>query len=60
VAEATAVRYMGTAGVLLEAFFCGKLDFDGLEAAINDLSRVIWLSPDVVAEILRCGREARR
>lgn len=59
VAEATAVRYMGTAGVLLEAFFSGKLDFGGLEAAINDLSRVIWLSPDVVAEILRRGREAR-
>ena len=59
-AEATAVRYMGTAGVLLEAFFSGKLDFGGLEAAINDLSRVIWLSPDVVAEILRRGREAGR
>ena len=59
-AEATAVRYMGTAGVLLEAFFRGKLDFGGLEAAINELSRVIWLSPDVVGEILRRGREAGR
>ena len=60
VAEAAGVRYMGTAGVLLEALFSGKLDFRGLEAAISDLSRVIWLSPDVVAEILRRGREAEQ
>jgi predicted nucleic acid-binding protein len=59
-AEATGVRYMGTAGVLLEAFFRGKLDFARLEAAIHDLSRVLWLSPEVVAEILRRGREASR
>ncbi len=50
---------MGTAGVLLEAFFSGKVDFSGLEAAIANLSRVIWLVPDVVAEILRRGREAK-
>ena len=59
-AEAKAVRFMGTAGVLLEAFLRGRLDFGGLETAINELSRVIWLSPDVVAEILRRGREAGR
>jgi predicted nucleic acid-binding protein len=59
-ADATTVRYMGTAGVLLEAFFRGRLDFGGLEGAISELSRVIWLSPDVVAEILRRGREAGR
>jgi len=59
-AEATAVRYMGTAGVLLEAFFRGRLDRGGLEAAVRDLSRVIWLSPDVVAGILRRSREAPR
>lgn len=60
VAQAMAVEYMGTAGVLLEAFLRRALDFGGLEAAIEDLTRVIWLSPDVVAEILRRAREARR
>jgi predicted nucleic acid-binding protein len=60
VAGTTGVRYMGTAGVVLHAFFRGKLDFGELEAAIHDLSRVIWLSPEVVAEILRRGREAGR
>jgi len=59
-ADATAVRFMGTAGVLLEAFFRGRLDFAGLETAIADLSRVIWLSPEVVAEILRRGRKRGR
>jgi|SRR5208283_247609 len=59
VAEAMAVQYMGTAGVLLEAFLRGKLDSRGLEGAIEDLSRVIWLSPDVVAEILRRGGSKR-
>jgi predicted nucleic acid-binding protein len=60
VAGAMAVQYMGTAGVLLEAFLRQVLDFAGLEAAIEDLTRVIWLSPDVVAEILGRAREARR
>jgi predicted nucleic acid-binding protein len=60
VAEAMAVQYMGTAGVLLlEAFLRQVLDYGGLEAAVEDLSRVIWLSPDVVAEILRRARETR-
>jgi len=59
VAQAKAVEYMGTAGVLLEAFLRQALDFGGLEAAIENLSRVIWLSPDVVFEILRRAREAR-
>ena len=60
VAQAMAVEYMGTAGVLLEAFLRRALDFGGLEAAIEDLTRVIWLSPEVVAEILRRAREAGR
>lgn len=60
VAGSLAVEYMGTAGVLREAFLRGKLDRSGLEAAVRDLSRVIWLSADVVAEILSRGREAKR
>lgn len=59
VAEAMAVEYMGTAGVLLEAFFRRVLDAGELEAAVEHLSRVIWLSPAVVAEILKRAREAR-
>jgi hypothetical protein len=54
-----AVEFMGTAGILLEAFLCGALNFGALEAALEDLSRVIWLSPSVVAEVLRRARGAR-
>ena len=59
VAQAMAVEFMGTAGILLEAFLHRALDFGALEAALEDLSRVIWLSPGVVTEILRRARGAR-
>lgn len=52
--------YLGTAGVLLEGFLKGWLSFEELEDTVQDLSRVIWLSPAVVAEILKRAREAKR
>lgn len=59
-AGAMDVEYMGTAGMLLEAFVKGHISHDELEKAVRDLSRVIWLSPDVVAEILKKAKEVRR
>lgn len=59
-ADAMGIEYVGTAGVLLEAFIKGIISYDGLEQAVRDLTRVIWLSPDVVAEILRKANEVRR
>lgn len=59
-ARAMAVEFMGTAGILLEAFLRRALDFGGLEGALEDLTQVIWLSPSVVTEILRRARGARR
>lgn len=32
----------------------------GMGAALRDLSQVLWLSPAVVAEVLRLAREAKR
>ena len=52
--------YLGTAGVLLEGFLRGRLSFEELEDTVQDLSRVIWLAPTVVAEILKRAREAKR
>ena len=60
VAQSMAVEFMGTAGILLEAFLRRALDFGGLEDALEDLTQVIWLSPSVVTEILRRARGARR
>lgn len=55
-ARAMGVEVMGTAGVLLEAFRVGKLSADELEAAVRDLGRVTWLSPNVVADVLGRAR----
>lgn len=60
VAATTGVQHVGTAGVLLEAFLRKRLDLDGLEAAVLDLSNVVWLSPAVVAEILKRARETKQ
>lgn len=60
VAAAMQVKHIGTAGILLEAFARRTLDYSGLEEAIRDLASVIWLSPEVVAEILRHARGMRK
>lgn len=57
-AAALGVAYLGTAGVLLEAFLGGHVRLEEFEGAIADLSKVMWLSPAVVAEILKRAREA--
>ena len=54
------VPHVGTAGVLLAAFLRGYLSYEPLEESVRDLSRVLWLSPEVVAEILRRGRDLQR
>lgn len=59
VAVTTGVKIVGTAGVLLEACLGAHLDLEELEAVLQDLVQVLWISPAVVAEILRLAREAR-
>ena len=53
------LKFLGTAGVLLEALLKGFLTLEELEEAVTDLSRVLWLSPAVVSEILKRAREAK-
>ena len=59
-AQAIGIPYLGTAGVLLEALVRGCLRYDELEEATRDLGTVLWLSPDVVAEILMRARGLKR
>ena len=59
-AEAIDLEYLGSAGVLLEAFIKGFLDYGELENAVRDLGKAIWLSPDAVAEILKTAREVKK
>ena len=60
VAAAIGIEHVGTAGTLLEAYLHRRFGMDELEAALADLSQVLWLSPAVVAEVLRIAREATR
>jgi predicted nucleic acid-binding protein len=59
-AKTAGLRYVGTAGVLLAAFTAGHLTYDRLEEAVVALAQVLWLSPGVVAEILRTARGLTR
>ena len=58
-AQALGLDYVGTAGVLLDAFFQEHIGLGDLESAIADLAGVVWLSPKVVATVLRIAREER-
>ncbi len=53
------LSYVGTAGVLFAAFAGSHITFEEYEATVIDLSRVMWLSPDVVAHSLRRAREMK-
>ena len=60
VAAVEGVDYVGTVGALLEAYLQQRMDLGELEATVRDLSQILWLSPVVVAEVLRLAREAER
>jgi uncharacterized protein len=57
VADALGITYVGTAGLLLQAYRHKHLTHEEFEDAVADLTRVLWLSPTVVASILRKARE---
>lgn len=59
-AAVVGVEHVGTVGVILEAYLRQWLDLGELETTLRDLGRILWLSPDVVAEVLRLAREAKR
>jgi predicted nucleic acid-binding protein len=55
-AAALGIEYIGTAGMLLRAYFGKHLNMEELEDAVAELTKVLWLSPGIVAEILRQAR----
>jgi len=57
IAESMGLRRLGTVGILLEALRKGHITYIELEERIRDLGKVMWLAPDVVAEVLRVARE---
>lgn len=59
VAQTLGVSFVGTAGVLLEGFLRRHLSMTELEDTVTELTEILWLSPGVVAAILKAAREAR-
>jgi predicted nucleic acid-binding protein len=59
-AEVLGITFLGTAGLLFEAFLKKHWTLAELEDAVEALSQIIWLSPGVVSDILRKTREADR
>ncbi|MBI2916418.1 MAG: hypothetical protein HYY01_00340 [Chloroflexi bacterium] len=56
-AQTLGLEYVGTAAVLLDAFFRGLLDKKDFYRSLEDLSRVSWLSPEVVTKLLQLVEE---
>ncbi len=56
-ADALEITFLGTAGMLLEAFVRNFMTFEDLETTLRELSKVMWLSPGVVMGILKSARE---
>lgn len=52
--------FQGTAAVLLEAFFAGLLGRNDFIVSLRELAKVMWLSPEVIAEILRLSEVTRK
>jgi len=59
VADRLGLRYLGTIGVVLEAFVQAHLEFAELEVVVRDVTAILWLSPEVIAEVLSKARELR-
>lgn len=57
-AEGMDVTFIGTAGMLFDAFLKRHLSLAELEDAVDALSQTIWLAPAVVAHILKKARES--
>ena len=58
-AAAAGIEHLGAVGALLEAYFRGHFDLEELEVTVQDITRILWLSPSVVAQVLRIAREAK-
>lgn len=59
VAVGLGIAHIGTAGVLYEAFLNKHLDYKELIALLEQLGRAAWISPDLLAGIIRRAREVK-
>ena len=59
VARAMNVRFTGTIGLILEAYSDGYMEYNEFEQSVRELSAIMWLSPDVIVNILTRIGEVR-
>ena len=55
--ERLGVAHTGTAGLLFEAFLYRFLSYQELVELLEKLGKVAWISPELLAGILRRARE---
>ena len=58
-ARAMNLQLKGTVGLVLDAYADGHMNYDEFEDAVRELSAVMWLSPDVIVNILTRIDEVR-
>jgi len=54
------IQYAGTAALLLRALQKGIIDKGSYFSSLRDLGQVMWLSPDVMAEMIRLAEEKEK
>lgn len=59
-AQALGLEFIGSAAVLLEACLIGFLGEEEFLESLKEMGKIMWLSPDVIAEVLRRSKEAER
>ncbi len=60
IAESWEIDYTGTVMVLFEAYVKRLLSFDELVDDLSRLTKVMWISTDVITEIIRRAKEVKR
>ena len=60
VARSLRVEYLGTVMVPYAAYVRRDISYGDLVRVLADLSKVLWISPSVIAEILRKAEEMRK
>jgi predicted nucleic acid-binding protein len=60
IAKSWNIHYTGTIMVLYEAFQKSLISYDELVDDLAKLARVMWISTEVIADIIRRAKEVRR
>jgi predicted nucleic acid-binding protein len=54
------LEFQGTVAVILEAYTRGLLNKNEFIVSLRELGKVMWLSPEVMVEVLRLAEEVER